>query len=455
MAGWMDKLIRKNRQEPETAAEPVLIAKNVRIDPRGKAIIPEGTREIGYQAFQKNSRLKKVVLASSVRKINSRAFAGCENLESVIFNEGLEIIEGNVFNGCSSLKKLVFPDSLKEVHAYAFYCSCLQEPVYNRRGDILHHWPCTRTDGSFTLPDKIKVLYEGAFFRNIFLEEAILPEGLERIDRRAFLETNIKRITIPSSVRRISEGAFWSCPELEQVNLLCPESALEQGAFRHCPNLKITIGGQEPDFELELFLQGKSLLAPPRQLALPDRDIWKEGRFVELASRCAAGDAASMMDFAGYFEGLGAEEFYSCAANFWRYRASVYGDARAKAWKQEWLKEHPRHLIPSPVGADMNCTASGRKLKALGFLFFEEDREYSLGKKDEKGIVEVSSWCGEEGPDEDGYGREELYDWWYLDEHLNPIPGAEMLHGYSHHERSAFDAAFDRQYRAAVRGIQK
>ena len=70
-------------------------------------------------------------------------------------------------------------------------------------------------------------------------------------------------------------------------------------------------------------------------------------------------------------------------------------------------------------------------LAAMGLSFFDPARCYNLSAPDENGIVEASSWCGEEGPDEDGFGREECYDWWYLDRSFRPIPGIEGLHGYS------------------------
>ncbi|MBQ4610387.1 MAG: hypothetical protein IJB30_01495, partial [Clostridia bacterium] len=119
-----------------------------------------------------------------------------------------------------------------------------------------------------------------------------------------------------------------------------------------------------------------------------------------------------------------------------------------------WLSDHPRRLIPSVITDKLQGTFMGEKLRALGFLFFEPGREYSLMGKDKNGIVEVSSWCGEEGPDEDGFGREELYDWWYLDEHLCPIPGVKKIHSYSRHDRSAFSKKFEEQYELALKGIK-
>ncbi len=469
MAGWLDKLIKQKKRAPEQkaeqqqkdipqqyiAAEPVLTAKAARVKLNGEAVIPQGTVEIGFGAFQRNKQLRFIELPETVKKINSRAFAECDNLERVLLNEGLEVIEGNVFNGCAKLKTLVFPDSLKEVHAYAFYKTSLEEPVYNRSGDVLHHYPSGDSAVSFTAPAHVKTLFEGAFFRTEVLEEVILPEGLERINLRAFQETDIKRVVIPSSVTRVSSTAFWSCPELEIVDFRCGEEALEERVFHACPNVKILIAGREASFEQELRIKGISLLGIPRRLVVPEGNFWKKDSFRELAMRCAGGNAEAMMEFAECFDGLGADDFFVCAANFWRYRACLYGSVRAKEWKDAWLNDHPRQLIPSVITEKLQGTSMGEKLRALGFLFFEPGREYSLMGKDANGIVEVSSWCGEEGPDEEGFGREELYDWWYLDEHLNPIPGVKKIHGYSRHDRSAFSKRFDEQYEAALKAIRR
>jgi len=457
MAGWINKLIKNNKGDAAPGgqkAEEKLTAKSARVDMNGTAIIPQGTKEICFGAFQKNGRLRKVVLPSSVRVIASRAFAECENLEKVLLNDGLEVIEGNVFNGCTSLKTLVFPDSLKEVHAYAFYKTSLTEPVYSRSGTILHHYAGKGGETSFTLPPQVKVLGEGAFFKSGALEEVILSEGLQSIRSRAFLETGVKRVIIPSSVSSIGDRAFWNCPELELVDFRCGDKAINRQAFHACPKLKILIDRQEASFEQELRLKGDSLLGLPRRLAVPEGDFWKKSSFCELAQRCAGGNVDAMMEFAEYFESLGADEFFVRAANFWRYRACLYGSPQAMEWKDAWLRERPREKIPSVITEKLNGSAMGEKFRALGFLFFEPDREYSLMGKDQNGIVEVSSWCGEEGPDEDGFGREELYDWWYLDEHLNPIPGVKMIHSHSRHDRSAFQGTFDRQYEAALSGIK-
>lgn len=443
----------RNQDQRSRAVPPVLSSREAMVDERGTAAIPEGTREIFDMAFQGNPQLVRVVLPDSVRKVGSRAFAGCENLREVHLNDGLEILEGNAFNGCTCLEELVLPDSLRQVHAYALYHTSFRAPVYNRSGTILYHYPEQAPVTFFAVPQRVKRLAHGAFLECAALKEVHLPEGLEVIEREAFVNTAIRSITIPASVKAVEGLAFWNCRNLEQVELLCDSRAVDTGAFNQ-RNHKLQF--QQPLLFLEeLRLQGTDPLDVSERLKIPENGFWWQEAFISHAMQCAKGDPGAMMEFAAYLESLGTHKFFSCAANFWRYRANLYGDLAAIQWMRQWASEHPKQQIPSVIRSTLKGNADGLTLRALGFLFFDPCRKYHLHGLDRTNIVQVCSWCDEEGPDEDGFGREELYDWWYLDEHLNQLPGVEMLHSYSYSEtRTLFDR-FAAQHAAAARAVRE
>lgn len=96
-----------------------------------------------------------------------------------------------------------------------------------------------------------------------------------------------------------------------------------------------------------------------------------------------------------------------------------------------WKNRHPDTPLPARLPLDLVGNRSGKMLIQRGYPFFDSQRNYHIRMPGEDGIVEVSSWCSEDGPDSDGFGREEYYDWWLLDESLNPIPGIPMWHEYS------------------------
>lgn len=68
--------------------------------------------------------------------------------------------------------------------------------------------------------------------------EIVIPEGVEVIGEYAFINfLNLKKITFPSSLRRIREGAFECCKSLESIEFNNP-LRIDADAFRFCESLK-------------------------------------------------------------------------------------------------------------------------------------------------------------------------------------------------------------------------
>ena len=82
--------------------------------------VPDGVNVIGFRAFRKCKRLRRVVLPGSVRGILSGAFRGFRTLEEVVFSEGLEEIGQDAFE-MTGLKSVILPDSLRRIGFHAFY----------------------------------------------------------------------------------------------------------------------------------------------------------------------------------------------------------------------------------------------------------------------------------------------------------------------------------------------
>ena len=66
-------------------------------------VIPDGTTEIGEQAFQDCDSLVSVVIPKGVKVIGAYAFESCNCLKAVLLPEGLTEIKAGVFCCCESL----------------------------------------------------------------------------------------------------------------------------------------------------------------------------------------------------------------------------------------------------------------------------------------------------------------------------------------------------------------
>ncbi len=155
----------------------------------------------------------------------------------------------------------------------------------------------------------------------------------------------------------------------------------------------------------------------------------------ELADACGRGDADAMLRLSEYmqFRMPKAPE----VAGMWLVRAAIYGNETAQAIVKEKKVQTPnffkRYIIPYEnflPGRRENWysgTYPGKLLNALGLLAFRPEGMYSLTGIGEERFLEVWEENGYDPPDGDGFGEEEYYKMFCLDEFFQPLPGVPMM----------------------------
>ncbi len=371
--------------------------------------------------------IRAVMIPSSVRSIGFGAFRGCQNLSEVILSEGIQEIAPSVFSGCVNLKTICLPHSLKKVNGRSFYQCGLTDPLFSADGEMLIYYPVRAEASEYTVPCGVKVIGAYAFDHAEALYRVTLPEGLKRIASRAFERCALGAITIPARTE-VERGAF--------------------SFFDHPLELRFERQLDVLDARLaKESAMGHSFLCAGRMRA-PRELYHKTAAFSALAAACAEGKTEAMEKMADIFfqkakEASEDHVFYECAASFWAMRAYLYGSLRFRAHWCAWVEVHPEERPLSPGIDETLCgSADGALLRALGFLFFDENRAYCLSGTDTERVVEVSSWESDEGPDSDGFGREEYYDWWYLDEFLTLPFGEGYIHSFSHNDKRCNEKRF-------------
>ncbi|QKX39421.1 leucine-rich repeat domain-containing protein [Metamycoplasma hominis] len=176
----------------------------------------------------------KVTIPSSIKEIGEGAFSGCENLKEVILNEGLEKIGAGAFH-FSDISHISINSNNKnfEIEDNFF--------IDKNNKKILSYLDKKAT--KVTIPSSVKEIGEGAFSGCENLKEVTLNEGLEKIGAEAFYKTNIESITIPSSVKEIGERAFHGCTNLNEAILNEGLEKIGVEAFRYTKIGIITIPG--------------------------------------------------------------------------------------------------------------------------------------------------------------------------------------------------------------------
>ncbi|MDE5849036.1 MAG: leucine-rich repeat protein [Muribaculaceae bacterium] len=157
--------------------------------------IPSGVMEIGDEAFEWTP-LTSVYLPESVTTVGSGAFNSCKNLAAINLENVREIGKA-AFMGDNNLRSL---DLGKAVSiGYSAFLDCpLNELKFS--------------SSLRTIEDRAFYLEWAELKKYSSLTELVLPEGLESIGESSFMNTNLQKVNVPSSVAYIGVDAFRNTP---------------------------------------------------------------------------------------------------------------------------------------------------------------------------------------------------------------------------------------------------
>ena len=237
--------------------------------------IPDSVTSICNHAFYECTSITSISIPHSVTSIEYGTFSYCENLTSVTIPNSVTSIGDEVFYRCSSLKNITIPDSVTSIGDHAFFecklvtltmgngvnyidscaflnCEQLYEVNYN---GTVAQWKAINVDSNNSnltkaiikctdgiLGNGNEVIIDNVVY-NIYndytaqinkypgnpeiltIPESVSYEGyafkINSIGDYAFLEcTNLKSLTMPSSVTKIGQYAFYCCTDLKDVYYL-------------------------------------------------------------------------------------------------------------------------------------------------------------------------------------------------------------------------------------------
>ena len=189
---------------------------------------------IGFDAFNQCDKLTFVDIPSSVKTIGVGAFNFCSSLTSITLKEGLEHIEWNAFEDCKSLENITFPNSLKTIGNYAFSNTL---------------WYKNHPNGA-VYASNVFYKYKGDIPQNTSF---VIKEGTVSISPYAFVKENyhedysLVSVSIPNSVKVIGEGVFYRCRALTSIVIPDGVTTIETLAFHYCKALNsVTCKAVEP-----------------------------------------------------------------------------------------------------------------------------------------------------------------------------------------------------------------
>lgn len=215
--------------------------------------IPEGIKEIRWNAFENCEALEMVRFPMSLTKICECAFWNT-GLTSVALPEHIRTIEDYAFYSCPRLTELTlsFTSSLDMIFDMTIVDTVtLMEGVTVIDEDA---FSCAESLANINLPSTLTMIKPYAFWECTALESIVLPDNVASIGANAFENCyGLKEVKMPEGLLLLSEYAFYSCWALEELVLPAGITTIQDSAFDDCEQLTliVTEGSVGEEYVLE------------------------------------------------------------------------------------------------------------------------------------------------------------------------------------------------------------
>ena len=206
--------------------------------------IKEGTTVICSNAFDFWENTKEFSIPSTVKYIGNQSFAYCTALESIVIPDSVEVMGTYVFTHCKNLKSIKLSSNVKNIDHYTFsYCQSLdnvQIPYGVETISAYAFQDCTSLS-NITIPDSVNSMFSSTFSTTpLYKNEENWDNNALYIDNH-LVAVKISKIDDAFEVRpgtvHIAGQAFEYCKKLNAITVPASVKTISQSAFRECNNL--------------------------------------------------------------------------------------------------------------------------------------------------------------------------------------------------------------------------
>lgn len=153
------------------------------------------------------------------------------DIKKIVIGTGVTYIETQDFKSCNNLTSITVISNNPEY-------SSIDGNLYDNDAKTLIMYAVGKSASSFTIPDSVTSIGNGAFVNCKYLTDVNIPDSVISIGKSAFLNcSNLTKVTIGNSVTSIGDGAFHKCHSLTVINIPNSVTSIGVSAFVGCMNL--------------------------------------------------------------------------------------------------------------------------------------------------------------------------------------------------------------------------
>lgn len=265
------ELSQERTEQPDEPEKSDYTIENGRLTIYNENMMMDYARAEDTPWYGSRDEITYILTQYGVKKISNYAFADCDKVTEVYIGDEITEIGDYAFSGCSSLKKITFVGTIAK----------WKEIQIGAGDDVLNKVTIICSDGVINASEGENVLVSGKCGENLFwyvtenveliivgtgdmydygymnapwytvkkasgyttrIQSVQLSDGMTKIGNHAFMETPIKEVDIPDSVKVIGTRAFLNCNKLEEVFIPNGVTEIGESSFSGCYNIKNVTG---------------------------------------------------------------------------------------------------------------------------------------------------------------------------------------------------------------------
>lgn len=205
-----------------------------------------------YQAV-----LEKITIAKGVRV--SEPACHYQKLKKIVFEEPAGV-SGTEFYDCPQLQSLYIPKKVKywptvrkcpkvkiTISSSNPYLKVINNDIYSKNGKTLYSVASTKAN--YKVKKSVKVIDDGAFYKNDNIKSIYLPDSVKKIGDEAFGDMkNLQSIRFSNSIKELDYDIFNKCKKLTTVKLP-----------KKIQTIRGTFGGKKNCYLKKVYINATSL----------------------------------------------------------------------------------------------------------------------------------------------------------------------------------------------------